>query len=113
MNLPIKYYVNKKIFKNYTGLSFFIFIWIYKGRRRKKSIEKTIIHEIIHYKQQLELGFIFGFLVWGILMLRSLILYKDKAYRNHPWEREAYDNQDDVDYLKNRKVFAWVKYLNK
>jgi len=27
------------------------------------------------------------------------------------FEREAYQNQADKNYLKNRKRFAWIKYL--
>ena len=112
MKIPIIKYINKKIFNYYTGLSFFIWILIYKGDRTKTLINKSIRHEKIHYYQQLELGFIFALLVWAFLMIRSLIKHGKGAYRNHPWEREAYDNEWKLDYLDNRKPFAWIKYWN-
>lgn len=32
--------------------------------------------------------------------------------RSH--EQEAYDNMEDIDYLQNRKIFAWLrKYMTK
>lgn len=111
MSLPIIIRRDKKIFKDYTGLSVFIWIWIYEGRRWEKSIEKTIRHEKIHYKQQLELGFLIGGLAWAILMLISWIKHGKGAYINHPWEKEAYGNEHDLDYLKNRKFLAWIKYV--
>lgn len=33
------------------------------------------------------------------------------AYKNISFEREAYDNGDNLEYLENRKFFSWVKYL--
>lgn len=111
MNLPIIIRRDKKIFKNYTGTSFFLWIWIYEGRRWKNSIAKTIRYQNIHYIQQLELGFLISWLVWAILMLRSWILNGKDAYMNHPWKKEAYENEHDIKYLKNRKFLAWIKYV--
>ena len=37
----------------------------------------------------------------------------DSAYRDSPFEREAYDNQDDPNYLTTRTLFAWVGYFMK
>ena len=35
----------------------------------------------------------------------------DEAYKNNPFEREAFANDADYDYLKNRRFLAWLKYL--
>ena len=70
-------------------------------------------HETIHYHQQLEL-LIFGqWLLYVFYWLKGLIIYKDGAvaYRESPFEREAYDNDQNLDYLKNRERFAWRKYI--
>ena len=40
-------------------------------------------------------------------------LGKVKAYRSISFEQEAYDNQNNLNYLKNRKRFNWVKYILK
>jgi hypothetical protein len=37
----------------------------------------------------------------------------NNAYRNISFEQEAYDNGDNLLYLKKRKLFYWVKYLRK
>ena len=36
---------------------------------------------------------------------------KGNAYRNISFEREAYANEEYIDYLENRKRFAWIKYI--
>ena len=35
------------------------------------------------------------------------------AYRSLSFEREAYDNDDNLKYLETRKPFSWFKYLIK
>ena len=34
--------------------------------------------------------------------------FKD-AYRNLAFEKEAYDHMNDLDYVKKRKRFAWLR----
>ena len=69
-------------------------------------------HETIHYHQQLELLFIGQWLFYVFYWLKGLIIYKDGqlAYRESPFEREAYGNEANLDYLKNREPFAWRNY---
>tara|TARA_R110002012_G_scaffold280715_1_gene469352 strand:+ start:212 stop:595 length:384 start_codon:yes stop_codon:yes gene_type:complete len=70
-------------------------------------------HETIHYHQQLELLFVGQWLLYVFYWLKGLITYKDGevAYAESPFEREAYQNEADLDYLKNRERFAWRKYI--
>ena len=77
--------------------------------------DRTRRHETIHYKQQLEMLFIFQWIFYGLFHLVNLVRYRDgrAAYYENPFEREAYANDEDVDYLQNRKHFAWVKYIFK
>lgn len=75
--------------------------------------DRTINHESIHTSQMLEL-FIVGFYIWYIFeWIIKLIIYKDRyaAYRNIGFEREAYDNDIDMHYLKKRKLYAFFRYL--
>lgn len=72
---------------------------------------RLINHEKIHWKQQLEMLVIF-FYIWYIIefLIRKFISKKD-AYMNLAFEREAYNNDDDLNYLENRKHFSWIKYI--
>lgn len=95
----------------YVGFSFFIWIWIAKDGRNPK---RTINHETIHFWQQVEMLFVLMWLLYILSYLWNIVKYKgkhDKAYRNIPFEKEAYANDDNLDYLKSRKMFSWVKYF--
>jgi len=77
---------------------------------RGKFSTKTRIHETIHYKQWVELGFV-GFLIlypafWIVNLMRGMS--GPDAYFNIPFEIEAYDNQGDLGYIFRRKPFAWL-----
>ncbi len=71
-------------------------------------------HECIHEKQWYELLIIF-FPIWYVLeFLIRFVCYGfnwDKAYKNLSLEREAYENEDNLNYLKERKHYAWLKYI--
>lgn len=55
---------------------------------------------------------IFFFYIWYVIeWFIKLFFFGSSAYRNISFEREAYSNQEDDSYLKNRKVFAFLKYL--
>jgi len=75
--------------------------------------EKTKNHETIHYRQQLEMLFVFQWLMYGLFHIIGLFRYRDgkTAYYENPFEREAYDNDQNLDYLKTRKHYAWVPYI--
>ena len=81
---------------------------------RGEMNERIKRHETIHFQQQLELLFIPFFLLYGLLWVIALFENKfdgTEAYLNIAFEREAYENDADADYLTNRKRFAWVKFL--
>jgi hypothetical protein len=105
--LPFKIYTRKRIFNYYTGLSFFVFIWISK---LTKDEVKLVRHEKIHFLQQVEMLFVFHWLFYAFfyLLSRSRGHGHYVAYRYNPFELEAYTNENDVDYLKTRKSFAWL-----
>ena len=120
---------------------------------RGKLNETTKRHETIHFQQQLELLFIFQWILYGVFWLIGIIKYRNnwqainprgalsfpdkdkkvykvidnvitrikqkstrakytsagnKAYYRNPAEQEAYDNQDNVDYLQKRKRWRWL-----
>ena len=80
----------------------------------KGPCSPTVInHEKIHTAQMRELWFIF-FYLWYILewIFRSISrLNFMEGYSNISFEREAYANASDLQYLKTRKRFSFLKYL--
>jgi hypothetical protein len=103
-------------------------------KNNAKIDEVTINHESIHSAQIAEVmiaSIPFALLLWlftnvwlGLLLVIAsyylwyviewlIRLPKGNAYKNISFEREAYANQDDLSYLKNRKRFDFAKYIKK
>ena len=100
---------NKYIpFQGFRAINLFGVLFV---RGNARINERTIRHEAIHTSQMKEMLYVF-FYVWYVIewLIR---LPKGNAYRNISFEREAYDNQDDLSYLKNRKRFDFVRYIKK
>ena len=66
-------------------------------------------HERIHAAQQRELLYLPFFLWYFIEWLVLLVKYRNgkKAYFNIRFEKEAYNHQHDLQYLKKRKHFRY------
>lgn len=106
------YIVTKYLFpKSYRGFALFPFIFI-KYKSDKKNA-KFINHEKIHLRQQLEM-LILPFIIWYVLeFVFRLIHHKnwDLGYRNISFEKEAYSNEEKLNYLKKRPFFSFIYYL--
>jgi len=79
---------------------------------RDKSDKIMLNHESIHIRQQLELLVIPFFLIYLVNWLYNLVKYKgdsDKAYQELIFEREAYANEDNLEYLKDRPLWSCFK----
>ena len=50
--------------------------------------------------------YLWYFIEWIIRLFR-----KGNAYKNLCFEKEAYNNEDDLTYLATRPSFAWWWYL--
>lgn len=128
--LPIKY--NKWIpFKGFFAMCLFGIIYIRDFNKDRKVHKSTLNHEGIHLcqiedfvpnKNGKKWKTIFGgcifyilyFIEWLIkLVISGFTLGKVKAYRSVSFEQEAYNNQYYYTYQKNRKRFAWFKYVFK
>ena len=97
--------------KGYRGLTVFPFVFVKYGLDKENSV--FVNHERIHLRQQLEL-LIIPFFIWYFLeYLLRLIQYKnfDLAYRNISFEREAYANEKDLNYLKKGSFWKFFKYI--
>ena len=120
-------------FGRYTTMNLFGLFFTKRDNLR----DDIINHEKIHSVQILELAivgilitllliFIFNISYWYLLLGGSLfyIWYlieymfvrffhkkQNDGYHDISLEEEAYNNEDDLNYLDNRKWFAWFKYL--
>jgi hypothetical protein len=74
-----------------------------------------INHEKIHFKQQQELLILPFYILYLLHYLFNRLKYKGhhQAYLNICFEREAYTNEWDMQYLHKRKPFAWISFLHR
>jgi hypothetical protein len=96
--------------RGFRGLTFFPFVFM--ADKNDKLNKVFINHEKIHIRQQLELLILPFFVCYSLEYLVRLIQYKDrkKAYYNISFEREAYANENNIDYLKTRPLWRFIKY---
>ena len=90
--------------KGFRGITLYPFIII--SEKDLKQNQVLINHEKIHIRQQLALLILLFFIWYGIEFLIKWVIYKDKnvAYRKISFEREAYENEKDLNYLKQRSL---------
>lgn len=69
-------------------------------------------HERIHSAQQREMLFVFFYLAYVIEWMVRLPM-RGNAYRNISFEREAYANQRNLDYLNSRRPYSWRRYMKR
>ncbi len=76
--------------------------------------EQIINHEKIHFRQQVEMLFVLQWLLYVLFYFINRLkgMNHDKAYRNNPFEKEAFANDWDLNYLKKRKFLSWLNYIN-
>lgn len=127
-------YNNKIPFKGFIAMCFYPFILV---RYDKKALfdDTTTRHELIHANQQQEMyvaGFVLslfllllGLSFWSLLAIPVYFYWygiewlmrwayyrnRDTAYKNISFEREAYNNQANMDYLRTRKHYAFLNFL--
>jgi hypothetical protein len=97
-------------FVPYSAIALYPFIFI--RHEHLRSDASLLHHERIHHHQQLELLLVGFYLLYGLNYLYNLAKYRAhyKAYREIVFEREAYAMDKDFEYLKKRKLFAFVKF---
>jgi hypothetical protein len=97
--------------KGFSGFTFFPFVFL---KKKEDKMNRVLLnHERIHIRQQLEL-LILPFFVWYFLeYFFRLMQYRNskKAYYNISFEREAYSNDSDSNYLSNRGLYSFFAYI--
>lgn len=81
-------------FKGYKAIALWPFIFIRNDIKSLNSID--INHKKIHLRQQIELLVIPFYIIYLIEWL---------SYKNISFEKEAYSNENNLDYLKTRKLY--------
>jgi hypothetical protein len=99
-------------FLRVSGMALFPFILL-----KSKSLAGDAIiinHERIHLRQQAELLVIPFYVLYLINYLVNLLRYKnhEKAYLHIVFEREAYANETNMNYLQSRKWNNWMRFFN-
>ena len=113
MNNIIKFKKSFYLFNSFTAITIYPFIIVFNHNSSNENI--ILNHEKIHLKQYNE-TLIIGFLpLYFIFWIFNLIKYRnfDKAYRNIPFEKESYENENNLSYISDRKKYNWLKYLKK
>lgn len=95
---------------NYVGLSLWPVIFLKDSQYKNDEI--LLNHERIHLRQQLELGIVLFYLWYLTEWLLLVCRYRNArlAYRNISFEKEAYANEGDLRYLKERKAWNFLRY---
>ena len=107
MVIVFKYF----FYKNYVGLCIWPFIILKNSDLRQDVV--LMSHERIHLKQQQELLVVLFYILYALEWAIRSVIYLDtyKAYKNISFEREAYENEKNLDYYKIRRPFRFIKYL--
>ena len=128
-NMKVIY--NKFIpFKGFYAITIIKWIFVreeYKCFNRSSIYNKMINHESIHEQQILDftpemfpswlrytIGSICFYLLYVLEWLFKLIpclITKKSAYRSLCAEQEAYKNERNFDYIKNRSKLSWLKKI--
>lgn len=79
----------------------------------QKRAKQVINHESIHFQQAIELGVLPFYLLYVLEWLLKLPFYGAQAYENISFEREAYGNDEDLEYLNTRVRYNWFRLIIK
>lgn len=81
---------------------------IFKHKELKQDLV-ILNHERIHLRQQLELFIVPFYLIYFIeyFIGRAKGMNHEDAYRNIRFEKEAYENESNLSYLKKRNLYCY------
>lgn len=89
-------------FKGFLAINIFGVIFIREGGVLN---EVVLNHEQIHTAQMKELGYVGFYILYLIEWIIRLFINKN-AYKSISFEKEAYENERNLDYLSNRRHYA-------
>lgn len=95
-------------FKGFLAINLFGILFV---RSKYRGLSPYVLnHEAIHTEQMKELGYVGFYIIYLLEWIYRLVFHTKTAYKGISFEREAYDNESNLDYLGKRKKFAqWRK----
>jgi len=105
----------RRLLKNTKINAITLYPFILLQKKDLKENKVLINHEKIHIRQQIELLVVFFYILYvSEYFIRWVQLQnRQKAYRAISFEREAYDHEDNMEYLSQRKYWSFTKYWKK
>ena len=105
-----KIVVHTPFLRNIQGITLYPFVLIKHKTYKKDKI--LMNHEEIHLQQQKELLVLPFYLLYVGNYLFNLLKYRHHhtAYLNICFEREAYTNEYNLDYLPQRRFWSFWRY---
>ena len=97
----------------FSGYDYINLFGVIFTRNKNKISKKSYNHEKIHLKQMQEMLWI-PYYIWYCMEYLFIRLFHKKqgdAYHDVSFEEEAYNNELDFEYTKNRKHYSWFKYI--
>ena len=90
-----------------------LFPVVFVGAEKYKSDVVLLNHERIHLAQQKELLLVLFYMWYAVELVYNKFKYGSwyAAYRNISFEREAYGNELNADYLKSRSLFGFKNFI--
>lgn len=95
------------------GITLYPFVLLKNSEDKKNLI--LLNHERIHLRQQLELLIVFFYFWYLAEYLYYLVKFTNSsiAYHRISFEREAYQNETNLDYLIKRRMWRFLTYIKK
>lgn len=96
--------------KRFSGITLYPFVFV---RNKEDKTSVFINHEKIHFQQQAELLLVVFYLWYDIEFLCRYRKYRNvyQTYKNICFEKEACFYEAQLDYLKKRKMFSFLKFV--
>lgn len=96
------------------GITLFPFIILREKHKGTKRGEIVVNHESIHIQQALEMLVIPFYIAYGLNYFINLFRKTENGpYKAIVFEKEANANENNLNYLKERKLYAWTKCFRK
>ena len=110
----MKIIYNKFIpFPGFLAINLFGVLFVRKEYKGLILSSEVINHESIHTEQIKEMYYIFFYIWYFIEWIIRLFINGDDAYSMISFEQEAYNNENNLDYIKTREKYKWIDYLKK
>jgi len=104
----VKVVLDNRPLPNATAVAIYPFVFVQKSKQHNRTL---INHENIHLEQYKELLWIGFPIVYAAEYIKWWFMGTTWLEKESmALEREAYDNDQDPDYLKNRIPYAWTNY---